>query len=343
MEGIARNFGPADLWGQMKSNATCASEVGSGTSGSDVRGGTLVARKLAAYIGSVGGGPVRVHLAGHSAGSIFLTALVPRLLAEGVEISSLAFMGGAVRSDVFARDVLPSIGPNGRIKRFTTFNLSERREQDDTCDVGGHDFYHKSLLYLVARGLEPDPDIQTGVVPLVGLEVALDHRLSTGSSLRQELNATGSKIVIAPGGPSQDLRSDAKGHGDFDNDQATLNAVLLRMLRLTSMPSGGAGTIGGGGSTPTPARPRGPKPVAAGLAAAARPRRSRRAGAETSIDGVRMGVTFAGGPPRAVPVRRRLKPARTSQIPTEAAIAPESGSPGLDMLLASGWKEIKRR
>ena len=49
-----------------------------------------------------------------------------------------------------------------------------------------------------------------------------------------------------------------------------------------------------------------------------------------------------GGPPRAKPVRRPLKPSPTSQIPTEAAIAPKSGSPGFDMLIASGWKERKR-
>jgi hypothetical protein len=342
VEGIARNLGPADLWGQMKGNAIGASEAGSGTAGSDIRGGTLVARKLAAYVGSIGD-PVRIHLAGHSAGSIFLTALVPRLLAEDVDISSLAFMGAAVRSDVFARDVLPAIGPNGRVKRFATFNLSERFEQDDTCDIGGRDFYHKSLLYLVARGLEPDPDPKTGVVPLVGLEASLDRPLPSGSSLRQSLDGTGSKIVIAPGGTSQDLRSDAKGHGDFDNDQATLNAILLRMLRLTSLPSGSAGTVGlGDESARATARPSTTKRAPRKTVEATRPTRSRPT-SETSIEGARMGVSFASGPPRAVPVRRHLKPARTSQVPTEAAIAPKSGSPGLDMLLASGWKEIKRR
>jgi hypothetical protein len=39
----------------------------------------------------------------------------------------------------------------------------------------------------------------------------------------------------------------------------------------------------------------------------------------------------------------RLKASPTSRIPTEAAIAPKSGSPGFDMLIASGSKERKRR
>ena len=79
-----------------------------------------------------------------------------RLRQEGLEIDSLAFMGGAVRTDEFLRVVAPHLGSG--VKRFTTFDLAERYEQDDTCDVGGKVFYHKSLLYLVARGLESGPD-----------------------------------------------------------------------------------------------------------------------------------------------------------------------------------------
>ena len=136
------------------------------------------------------------------------------------------------------------------MKRFTTFDLAERYEQDDTCDVGGKVFYHKSLLYLVARGLESGPDRATGVVPLVGLEATLDRPVAgDGRSLRQVIDASGGRIVIAPGGNSLDLRSDAKGHGDFDNDQATLNAVLLRMLRKTSLP-----VIGAAGAKPAGAK-----------------------------------------------------------------------------------------
>ena len=152
-------------------------------------------------------------------------------------------MGGAVRSDEFVATVGPHLGSgaNSGVKRFTTFDLAERYEQDDTCDVGGKVFYHKSLLYLVARGLESGPDRATGVVPLVGLEATLDRPVAgDGRSLRQVIDASGGRIVIAPGGTSLDLRSDAKGHGDFDNDQATLNAVLLRMLRKTSLPVFGA-------------------------------------------------------------------------------------------------------
>ena len=130
-------------------------------------------------------------------------------------------MGGAVTTALFDQLVLPSFG-NGMIKRFTTFNLSEQMEQDDTCPGGDTPVYRKSLLYLVAKGLEPDPDRISRMVPLVGLELGLDARTSSGSSLRQAIespaDACDGRIVIAPGGSSPDLRSDARGHGDFDED-----------------------------------------------------------------------------------------------------------------------------
>lgn len=341
VEGISRRIG-SGLWSQMKGNAAGASAEGSGTTGNDIRGGTLIARRLVDYVATHGKDTVKIHLAGHSAGSIFLTALVARLRQEGLDVDSLAFMGGAVRNDEFLRVVGPHLGTG--VKRFTTFDLAERYEQDDTCDVGGKVFYHKSLLYLVARGLESGPDPATGVVPLVGLQATLDRPAAgDGRSLRQVIDATGGRIVIAPGGDSLDLRSDAKGHADFDNDQATLNAVLLRMLRKTSLPVIGA--VGGAGA----ARAAGPKPTTrakpAGAKAAAGAGPTRRRAAARPADPGRaglVGASLVGGPPRAKPVRRPLKPAPTSQIPTEAAIAPKSGSPGFDMLIASGWKERKR-
>ena len=109
VEGIARRIG-SGLWSQMKGNAVGASAEGSGTTGDDIRGGTLIARRLVEYVGTHGKDNVKIHLAGHSAGSIFLTALVARLRQEGLEIDSLAFMGGAVRSDEFVNVVGPHLG-----------------------------------------------------------------------------------------------------------------------------------------------------------------------------------------------------------------------------------------
>ena len=342
VEGLARTIG-SGLWSQMKGNAVGASAPGSGTTGNDIRGGTLIARRLVDYVQAHGKDKVKIHLAGHSAGSIFLTALVGRLRDEGLEVDSVAFMGGAVRNDEFVRVVGPHLGTG--VKRFTTFDLEERYEQDDTCDIGGNVFYHKSLLYLVARGLETGPDPATGVVPLVGLQATLDRPVADdGRSLRQVIDAGGGRIVICPGGDSPDLRSDAKGHGQFDNDQATLNAVLLRMLRKTSLPVIGPVAAKGPAAAAKPSRTRA-RAAGAPPAAAAAARRGQAAAKAAQADLGRAGLVGAsmeGGPPRAKPVRRPLKKSPTSQIPTEAAIAPKSGSPGFDMLIASGWKERKR-
>ena len=215
------------------------------------------------------------------------------------------------------------------MKRFTTFDLAERYEQDDTCDVGGKVFYHKSLLYLVARGLESGPDRATGVVPLVGLEATLDRPVAVdGRSLRQVIDASGGRIVIAPGGTSLDLRSDAKGHGDFDNDQATLNAVLLRMLRKTSLPVfGGAGAKASGAKAGAkPAAGAAPEATSGGGCRG----RSRVAPASSGPRwwAVRPGQSrSAGRSRRHRPVRSRRRPPsrRRAAAPASTCSSPAAG------------------
>lgn len=227
------------LWGEMKENGRGTSAAGSLR---DPRGATLVARHLRAYSDRHGAANVRIHLVGHSAGTIVLAAILDRLVLEGLRVDSLALMGGALRADDFAagssrpypvRSVLGHLH-SGALRRLTTFNLSEQMEQDDKCPGGDMTFYYKSLLYLVARGLEKQPDPATGIVPLVGLERGLDMPVrGAPETLRVALAALpDAEIVIAPGGTASDLRSDARGHADFDNDRATMTSVLLRALNV---------------------------------------------------------------------------------------------------------------
>lgn len=321
VEGTARRLF-AGLWAQMKGNATGASAR---DSQGDIRGGTEISRRLLDYRTQHGPENVHIHLAGHSAGTIFLTALARRLSEAGIPIDSLAFMGGAVTNALFEQFVLPSF-TSGMIKRFTTFNLSEQMEQDDTCPGGDTPVYHKSLLYLVARGLEPDPDRISRMVPLVGLQLGLDAKPGTGSSLGQAIESASDtcdgRIVIAPGGSSPDLRSDARGHGDFDDDRATMTSILLRMLQVPTPPGGAYQPNAAISDLP------GPMPV------------------------VISGVPIATPAPAAVarPARRRGRPpmmaaaapapadrAAEIRVPTEAAIAPRSKSPAFDILQANGY------
>jgi Papain family cysteine protease len=239
VEGTARKFF-GGLWTQMKDNAEQASDIaGPG----DIRGGTEIGRRLHDYIAANPGATVRIHLAGHSAGTIFLCSLAQRLVQMGLDIESVAFMGGAATNGQVEQQLLPAFHARaglGRIKRFTTFNLAEKWEQDDRCPLGDHAWYHKSLLYLVARGLEPDPDPLTGMVPVVGLQLALATRLSDGRTLGQVISDDhddcDARMVIAPTGATEIYKSDAHGHADFDNDSATMTSILMRILAVDSLP-----------------------------------------------------------------------------------------------------------
>jgi hypothetical protein len=316
------------LWEQMKGNARGASA--SNRDGA-IHGGTLVAERLRAYAREHGPRNVRIHLAGHSAGSIFLTELVPRIVRTGLTIDTLAFLGGAVRVDDFAQRALPHLA-SGRVRRFTTFNLTERLEQDDQCPGGPVRLYNKSLLYLVARGLETKPG-PSGIVPLVGLEKGLGARLADGRTFGAALEAAGGRVVICPGGEAPDLRSGARDHGAFVDDRDTMTAVLLGMLRRAEPPGGAYepnAPVRGLPAAPTP----GDQAAIAGAVAEAF---AAAAAGEPEPTGA---TATAGGSGPSIPEEEELGIGDVL-VPTEASIAPKSDSPNLDMLLANGWREAR--
>ena len=222
------------MWEEMKQNARRASEpvdvvwpedgsrppVGLG----DVPGATLTAARLAAYCAS-SDDPVEVHVVGHSAGSIFLSALLPRLLHdEGprVPLRSVTFLAPAIRADEFAAEAVPLLADPGI--RFTSFALDDARELDDSLGVKGLSIYQKSLLYLVARGLERSPAGEAEV-PLLGME------RFAGSHLARLVAQMGDgELVWAPSTTPARSRTDARTHGGLDDDAATMTSVLLRIL-----------------------------------------------------------------------------------------------------------------
>ena len=333
------------LWGQMKGNAFGASAP---TSTSRPRGGTEIAERLLAYRDHYPAGTVRIHLAGHSAGAIFLATLADRIVQTGLQIESLALLAGAVTNADFVRWVVPHltiahddngspIGTEPAIKRLTVFDLSEQMEQDDQCPGGDVAVYHKSLLYLVARALEPNPNPVTGLVPLVGLQLGL---AATPPGWSQSLGATlladGAKIVIAPGGTPPDPRSDARGHGDFDDDRATMTSVLLRMLDVTEPPAGSYVPNDPIRDLPA-APPSGAQlpsapPVEAPAAAAGRPPGAAH--------------IAAGGRPPARRTQRQTRPLRRTEasavhVPVEASVDPAVASPTFDVLYGNGYTAVE--
>jgi hypothetical protein len=118
--------------------------------------------------------------------------------------------------ELFKKAYLPAIKSKA-IEEFDLYTLDDATEQDDDCAQ----IYHKSLLYLVSNAFEKSPHIPAirPGIPLLGLAKDVDASQASifdGDRLRW---------LLAPGSAS-----DARHHGDFDNDKATLMSTLQRIL-----------------------------------------------------------------------------------------------------------------
>ncbi|HEY3266048.1 MAG TPA: C1 family peptidase [Armatimonadota bacterium] len=233
MEPIARGLTGKLVWDQMKQNAIAATE-GDG-------GGALITlqhiRALKAAVPDM-----EIHLAGHSAGAIFLAPLAKALGEASIPISSLTLWAPACTLEVFRKYYLPLLDAHS-IERFSLFTLTDRVERDDDCV----NIYHKSLLYLVSDAFEATqrvPLLHPDGEPLLGMEryVRKDPDLRRlfgldGNDPTRPRN--GFEWILAPnpnpsGSPSA---SAARHHGDFDDDVPTLLATLARIVGAESEPS----------------------------------------------------------------------------------------------------------
>jgi len=226
------------LWREMKANARLASAPWSKPIDATAPGVTAFISHLKAY--QVLHPDLEVHLVGHSAGSVMLAGVVERLAAEGIPVESLQLMGGAISIDEFMQDIGTHLvgvpGSSNMVKRFTAYDLRESYELDDVCPGPPNPaVYHKSLLYFVARALEPDPSEHEK--PMVGLARTIAAPLAPPSptSLLDLIGGTANLVLGPNTDPRPDHRSGAHGHGDFDNDVDTMTSVLLRILKTSSL------------------------------------------------------------------------------------------------------------
>lgn len=224
-------------WNEMKENATMASSAsktsefkwppGPGDSNVMKEGpaGTLTIHRLARYIGDQTA-PCEVHLAGHSAGSIFLAEFLQRLGAAKVPVASINFLAPALRVDQFKKKVLPSLGKT--VERLAVMGLNKEAELDDVCGTANLDIYHKSLLYLVSRALE-EGDAE---VPLLGMEKFMDEPVGGGKTLQEAIEDNGGACIFAPSNADapENSRSNARTHSGMDDDSPTMTSVMLRVL-----------------------------------------------------------------------------------------------------------------
>ncbi|MET0270114.1 MAG: C1 family peptidase [Sphingomonas sp.] len=221
LEPITRAAGGKALWDEMKENALLATASPRG-------GARAVADTLARLVAD--GAIDEIHLAGHSAGGIFMAALASYLATDGtiaggplagargkgLTIASLSLWAPACTMALFYQTYLPLLDAE-RIDRFALYTLKDEVERDDHCAR----IYNKSLLYLVSHAFERkwrQPFASEGE-PLLGLARDVARTEEVMRVLRTH------DWHLAPDGKA----SDARHHGDFDDDRLTLASTLARI------------------------------------------------------------------------------------------------------------------
>lgn len=234
LEPLARPLGKP-IWGEMNENAKLATNHRNG-------GAKILLDELKVLLAT--DTSWEIHVAGHSAGSIFMGPVVQWLAANSIPVSSLTLWAPACTMKFFQHYYFPSI-EDGSIQRFSLFTLKDAAEQDDDCG----NIYHKSLLYLVSNAFEE----KSGLFfldgePLLGMEqfIVEDRALfkvPDEDELRKKNPAKlplfglpNAEWVRSPNGLPEGQSanaSHARRHGDFDDDKAT---VLSTLQRITGEP-----------------------------------------------------------------------------------------------------------
>jgi hypothetical protein len=89
--------------------------------------------------------------------------------------------------------------------------------------------YGKSLLYLVSNAFEGKRDI-----PLLGMQRFLEKDPALKAVFAKAANGFPSLVVAGVNGPEHSV-SRSESHGGFDNDPATMNSLLCRILDVTAL------------------------------------------------------------------------------------------------------------
>jgi len=216
LELLARGLTGKASWDEMKENALAASKAGGGA--------RIAVQELASLHRRM---PLEVHLVGHSAGSVFLSPMLGLLKDAGLAVKTCTLWAPAITMELFKKTYLPAVG-NGLIEQFALYALSDKAEQDDHVAR----VYNKSLLYLVSRALELRA-FGKGT-PLAGMEkwIAADENVRT-------LFMNGkAQLVFSPNSvPAGEVgASRSVGHGDFDDDEATVKGTIARIVGASVVP-----------------------------------------------------------------------------------------------------------
>jgi hypothetical protein len=232
------------IWGEMKQNADALSVEKKLPNGNPVpeeqqAGAVLLYQHFKRQAAN---NPIRLHLVGHSAGSIVAAFMIDRLIGDGLKgFESLSFLAPAVREDTFDRLVRPHLDA-GRVKRFQQFHLTDHAEENDpSCGP-----YRRSLLYLVSESFEGGTQTK-----ILGMQKFFDPYLKTLPVATQNRI----RVFASPASNGQDPVASST-HGGFDDDPGTRKRVIEFILQ--SAAAGAAAPVG----APAPRRAARKKAVA---------------------------------------------------------------------------------
>lgn len=220
IEPVVRALGGKTLWDEMKENAELASQHGGGL--------VLLADQIDTLVSAHKS--MKIHLVGHSAGSIILGGLIKLLRERDLRVRTCTLWAPACTIKLFKEQYLPAIASKD-IEEFCVFALTDEAERADDCA----NIYHKSLLYLVSNAFE-----QFLRQPVIGRKKSSDPRytgepiLGMNRWIRNALDSTERNwdLVLSP---NQNTEGEQQGsrsltHGGFDDDPATLKATLARIV-----------------------------------------------------------------------------------------------------------------
>ena len=210
--GIGKRTG-AYAWRNMKTDALMAF---GGQGGFD--GGFIGLKPLLRGLDGAARRP-KLHLVGHSAGSIVLGHLLSalgRFQLQNLELASIHLMAPACTTAFFRSHYKPYLENSGSrplTDKIYLYNMTDGLERADTVSTGIPllPSYSKSLLYLVSRAYEEQEKM-----PLAGMEL---YRPGLPQS---------AKLDIAYSGRDKSLTA-STSHGGFDNDPKTIATIMRRI------------------------------------------------------------------------------------------------------------------
>ena len=208
------------IWGEMKENGRLASDH------REQRGAMQLLAKYIREAGKTGGSDWELHVVAHSAGSIFFAHMLQHILDLKLPLKSVQFLAPAVELAVFHDKVFKAANA-GTCPLPILYLLSDQAERADT--VGGQLVYGKSLLYLVSNACEKKRG-----TPILGMHACLDNDKAMQAAYQGNAADGLPHLIIAGANKETEgqetASSQSSSHGGFDNDVATMNSVLYRIL-----------------------------------------------------------------------------------------------------------------